>query len=41
MKKKSKNKCKHCSKPTSKREGLVCDKCYSKYSAAMLCDMDQ
>jgi hypothetical protein len=38
--KRSENKCKHCGKPCSEKEGIVCDKCYSKYTAGMLADLE-
>lgn len=33
--------CQHCGTPTSEDEGTVCNACYSQYTPAMLCDMDQ
>lgn len=32
--------CKHCGKPCSDDEGIVCDECYSKYTPGMLADLE-
>lgn len=40
MSKKEKEKCIHCGKECSIREGRVCDECYSKYTPGMLADLE-
>lgn len=38
--KKQIEKCMHCGKVCSEREGKVCDNCYNQYTPAMLSDLE-